>query len=195
MWLLVAQIGGSYPDTGIADITLAWMISQLSPLMSFDTGFIDWQHQLNLQYNRQNYKKPRPWGMGKLYDSMTGITALGGQRIRTPGQYLATNPTTGKATGRNLLDTEETIHASVRIRKELGGLGTEDKGPYNPTSLVGWHLVGTVQQHDVRWEYGGNKGGPKRVLPEDKLGEVELQLLSTSEREYKAVTRGELKLR
>lgn len=171
------------------------MISQLSPFISFDTSFIDWQHQLNLQYYRQNHEAPRPWGMGKIYDSMTGLMAIAGRKVRTPGQYIATDPKTGKPTGRGLRDTQEHIHACVRIRKELGGLGTEDKGLYNPTSLVGWHLVGNAQQHNLRWEYGGKEGSPERVLPEDKLGEVELQLLSSSEREYKAATQGELMLR
>lgn len=190
-----AQIGGSYDDSGIADITLAWMISQLSPLMSFDTGFIDWQHQLNLQYYRQNHETPRPWGMGKIYNSMTGLMVVAGQKVRTPGQYLATNTKTGKTTGRKLPNTQEHIHASVRIRKDLGGLGTEDKGSYKPTSLVGWRLAGSGHQHDVRWEYGGKEGAPEMVLPEDKLGEIELHLLSSSEREYKAATQGVLKLR
>lgn len=189
-----SNIGGSYDDTGIADITLAWMISQLSPLLSFDTSFIDWQHQLNLQYYRQKHENHRPWGMGKIYDSMKGITVIAGQKVRTPGQYFAINPKTGKTTGRKLRDTQEHIHASVRIRKDLGGLGTEDKGLYNPTSLIGWRLVGSIQKHEVRWEYGGKAGAPERVLPEDQLGEVELQLLSSSEREYKAATQGELKL-
>lgn len=188
------QVGGSYDDTGIADITLAWMISQLSPLMSFDTSFIDWQHQLNLQYYRNNHEAPRPWGMGKIYNSMKGITVIAGKKVRTPGQYLCLDPQTGRETSRGLCDTQEHIHASVRIRKDLGGLGTDDKGLYNPASLVGWHLVGNVRQHNVRWEKGGTEGAPERVLPEDKLGEIELQLLSHSEREYKAATQGDLRL-
>ncbi|MCJ1469024.1 hypothetical protein MMC07_007656 [Pseudocyphellaria aurata] len=190
-----SNIGGSYDDTGIADITLAWMISQLSPLLSFDLGYLDQQHELSMQYYRQNHEAPRPWGMGKLYDSGTGITALAGKKVRTPGRYFGTDTGTGKTTGRKLRDTQEHVHACVRIRKDLGGLGTEDKGRYNPTALSGWRLAGSGQQHDVRWEYGGKEGAPAVVLPEDRLGEIELRLLSFSEREYKAATRGELSLR
>ena len=159
--------------------------------MSFDTSFIDWQHQLNLQYYRNNHEAPRPWGMGKIYNSMKGITVIAGKKVRTPGQYCALNPQTGRETGRSLCDTQEHVHASVRIRKDLGGLGTGDKGPYNPTSLVGWRLVGNAREGNVRWE---NEGAPEIFLPEDKLGEIELQLLSHSKREYNAATQGDLRL-
>lgn len=171
------------------------MISQLSSLLSFDYSYLDQQHELTLQYYRQNHEAPRPWGMGKLYDSGTGITAIAGKKVRTPGRYFCTDTGTGKTTGRKMRDTQEHVHACVRIRKDLGGLGTEDKGRYKPTSLVGWRLAGSGQQHDVRWEYGGKEGVPAVVLPEDRLGEVELRLLSFSEREYKAAVQGELSLR
>ncbi len=170
------------------------MISQLSPLMAFDTGYIDFQHELNVKYYQDNKEKARPWGFGKIYNSISGATMVAGDIVRTPGQYTASDPKTGKSIGRRLKDTQEHIHASVRIRKNLGGLGIEDKGAYNPSSLVGWRLVGTVQENSLRWEYGGRGGVPEIVLQEDKLGDLELKLLATSPEMYKAATEGGTKL-
>lgn len=193
--LLAIKVGGSYDDTGLADITLAWMISQLSSLMSFDTEYVDWQHGLNTDYYRTRREPVRPWGMGKIYNSMTGIMVIAGKKIRTPGKYFASDTKSGKSTSRPLLDTQEYIHASVRVRKTLGGLGAEDRSPYNPTSLIGWHLEGDPKQNDVRWEYGNKGKGPERVLPEDTLGDLELEILSSSRPEYKAVTSKSWKLK
>lgn len=157
--------------------------------MSFDTDYVDWQHRLHVEYYRKRREPVRPWGMGKIYNPMTGIMIIAGKKIRTPGKYFAANPHTGRITSRPLTDTQEYVHASVRIRKTLGGLGMEDRGPYNPSSLVGWHLTGDPKQNDVQWEYGSRKGKqPTRVLPEDELRDLELQILSTSKTEYKAVT-------
>ena len=163
--------------------------------MSFDTGYIDWQHHLNTDYYRKQHEAVRPWGMGKIYNSLTGITVLAGKKIRTPGRYFASNVKTGNSTSRPLLDTQEYIHASVRVRKTLGGLGAEDRGPYNPSSLAGYHLEGDPEQHDVRWEYGKQGKRPKRILPEDQLGDLELEILSSSKPEYKAVTSKSWKLK
>lgn len=128
--------------------------------------------------------------MGKIYNSMTGIEIIAGSKVRTPGQYRVIDPITGKTTPEKLCDTQEFVHASVRIRKELGGRGTEDKGSYNPTSLIGYRLLGNPRQKDVRWVYEGPKGEPERVLKEDTLGEIELELLAKSSRAFNAATEG-----
>lgn len=167
-------------------------MSQLSPLISFDTQYIDWQHDLNVKFYQDNHESTRPWGNGKIYDSMEGIQVIAGQKVRTPGTYFATDPITGKITSRKLKDTQEFVHSCVRVRKDLGGLGTEDKGLYNPTSLVGYHLRGNAKDRNVRWEYGSKEGEPERILTEDVLGEIELKLLSKSPREYAAATEGKI---
>lgn len=131
--------------------------------------------------------------MGKIINSMKGIQILAGKKVRTPGQYCVIDPKTGKVTDKKLCDTQEFVHASVRIRKGLKGRGTEDKGPYNPTSLAGYRLLGDPHQGNTRWVYTSAKGEPERVLREDTLGELELELLAKSPRAFNAATRGDYK--
>lgn len=188
-----SNVGGSYDDAELADITLAWMISQLDALLYFDTGYVTWQHDLNVQYYKQNHEAVRPWSLGMIQNSRKGLQFLAGQKIREPGRYHSTNPRTGKTTDKPLENTNEHIHACVRVRMGLGGLGTADSGPYNSEALQGWSLAAVdsnseevndavepqhVGQRNIRWEYGGDaKQGPMITLPEDELGDVELRLL------------------
>ena len=186
-----SNVGGSYDDAELANITLAWMISQLDSLLDFDMEYIEWQHKSNVEYYKSKGKETRSWGLGKIYDSRTTFQALGPARTREPGRYHAVNPTTGKETDRFLRNTGEHIHASVRVRMgSNNGLGTEDKGNYNPESLKDWKLAGVDHaqeiiedaadqdhrsMHKFRWEHRIDK---KQVpLPEDTLGDVELTLL------------------
>lgn len=179
------------------------MISQLSPLLSFDPEFIKLQHEINIQYYEddknhkdhkyhENDKTPiRPWGTGRIYDMTTFFTKFN-PRARTPGQYSATNPRTDGSTDRRLENTGETIHASVRVRKILKGLGTDEWRAYNPESLNGWQMVGNGHEGDEstrkRWvfKFKAEEGKPDIVLLEEKLGEVEFELLELSPKAKKA---------
>ena len=61
-----SNIGGGYPDTMMADITLAWMVSQLmeNNILAFDLDYIRWLWDENIkQYG--SYKSA--WGLGKLF--------------------------------------------------------------------------------------------------------------------------------
>lgn len=158
------------------------MISQLSKLLTFNNDYILWQHELNVEYYKQHHEVPRAWGLGEICNSYRGVEVIAGKKVRTPGAYYATDPNTGKTTKRMLQDTNEHIHASVRLRIALGGLGSNDRGVYDPPALAGWRSVGAehgnpVVQKDVRWEYGGEEREPERVLLEDELGDVERLLL------------------
>ena len=63
---------------------------------------------------------------------------------------------------------------------ELGGLGTGDKGRYKPRALEGWKAVGYPGRY--RWVGGAGDGrmDGKLVLPEEELGELEMELLRRS---------------
>lgn len=98
--------------------------------------------------------------------------------------------------------TNEVVHPSVRIRIEMGGAGIADKGIYKPRALKGWRVVGYPGKY--RWVGGegkeklvgnqeaqgervdGDRGGEeegqsradgKMMLPEERLGELEMELL------------------
>lgn len=183
-----SNVGGSYADTEMADISLAWMMAQLGEFLDFDPGYLLRQRELNVKYY-QRLKPPvvRPWAMGELYNSMTGLTILGGSQVRTPGQYHVTDPKTGKPLPTFLTDTHEYMHPCVRIRMEKGGKGAEDAGVYTPRALKGWKLLAPGEEGDkatgmadrdverYRWVLKAQDGRVV-VLPEIELGPVEVEL-------------------
>lgn len=135
-----SNVGGSYADSGIADITLAWMMDQLSgnstthpddrkPLdwIKFDDGYIDDWTTSELAW--QELRKPDPyrgWAMGRVYDSNNFPQSLIGTQTRAPGRSHPMDWRTGKPLAHRLLrDTNEYVHASVRARVDLGGAGIE----------------------------------------------------------------------
>lgn len=143
-----SNIGGSYTDAGISNITLAWMISQLEDtdggLVAFDPEYLDFVQDLNTD-GYANVPEPiRPWGMGRLYesaplDSANGLLQGWSPTVRTPGRYYKTSPVDGKQTKERLKGTEEYIHRCVRVRINSGGRDTEDNSDTsNVVKVVDW---------------------------------------------------------
>lgn len=80
------NVGGGYDDSELANITLAWMMSQLAPFLDFFEDYILEQYDFNVDFYRSQRKRTRPWSFGAIYNSMTGFYALGGGKNRTPGE-------------------------------------------------------------------------------------------------------------
>ncbi|KAI9756227.1 MAG: hypothetical protein M1815_003951 [Lichina confinis] len=113
-----------------------------------------------------------------------------GKKARTPGQYFAIDPDSNWPTSRLLENTNEYVHASVRVRYGLQNLGPEDRGPYRPDALKNWKLMGddgvgdgsTTDRPKGRpfWEYTGKDtrfdDGHGKIF-EDELGDIEHELL------------------
>ncbi|KAG9921928.1 SDA1-domain-containing protein, partial [Aureobasidium melanogenum] len=147
-----SNVGGSYDDTATADISLAWMMDQLSggtqdstdtPLdkkdwIEFYDDYLDTQQALNKVWYDSN-PPVRGWSLGTIYNSFTFPQSLAGRLIRTPGRYRVTNPLTGmqKHGGVLMRDTQEFIHASVRARMDLGGSASEPK-PGRWSNFLRW---------------------------------------------------------
>lgn len=148
-------VGGGYPDTSIADVTLAWMITQLSEHLTFDEDYMLCQQEQNVQYYKVNKQPVAPWASGLIFRNDTGIsnTLTGrivrtpGEIVRTPGEYYVVDPRTGKPTKTRLTDTCEFIHPAVRYRIESKGPGiaesqsTTAKDNYDPMALKGWTYI------------------------------------------------------
>ncbi|OCK80044.1 hypothetical protein K432DRAFT_416937 [Lepidopterella palustris CBS 459.81] len=182
-----SNIGGGYDDQQLANITLAWMMSQLEPFLDMRLDYVLEQEEDNSKYYRKQHEADRPWSFGKIYNSMAGIYAIGGGTPRTPGTYYAVDPNTGRATSRPLRDTNEYIHPSARTRIRLGGPGVDDKGLYECKSLSDWKLV---VDYDAASAAGGDPevywkarfkdmNVTTRVLPESPLWRLERQLAET----------------
>ncbi|MBE7182608.1 MAG: DUF2235 domain-containing protein, partial [Terriglobus roseus] len=158
-----SNIGGSYDDTGIANLTLAWIMSRLAAFLDFDPDFVAQQQRANASYVAAVTRaapKPTPtpsaswpaaeaadkalWASTTLYNSssdfITGV--LGGSSTRTPGRYHATDPLTNRRIQSTPLQhTHERMHASVRLRASMGGLVDGGKwSAYQPAALDGWRL-------------------------------------------------------
>ncbi|KAK6084364.1 hypothetical protein SCUP515_01478 [Seiridium cupressi] len=193
-------VGGGYADTSSADITLAWMITQLSPFLDFDTSYISRQREQNVDFYEEYEPPINPvlsWGLGLLVPSDSGIDAtITGRTVRTPGEYHATDPDMGATLRRRLVKTCEFIHPSVRYRIEQKGAAvaknTNDyvdmgKTVYQPDALKGWEFVKDNDADDIggkEWQ-GRNKWVDKRpagegaYIVEDVIedGTAEMELL------------------
>ncbi|KAJ9605793.1 hypothetical protein H2200_009642 [Cladophialophora chaetospira] len=212
-----SDIGGSYDDTALANLTLAWMVDHLDPILTINHDYImDWikpvqKGDLSVRGRHQTFTKdggmatvrntaphPRPWGLGKIHDSMSFLFKLGGSRVRTPGEYreqeLAsqhgvlfwmawkifhhfshTFEDKHHALPR-LRRTNETIHSSVRIRMGKDGRGYNDKGKYDSSALEGWVMHGTETNPDtpIAQNNPGQVGKMKNVVWKKKVYKEQL---------------------
>ncbi|KAK5007097.1 hypothetical protein LTR28_005689 [Elasticomyces elasticus] len=187
-----SNVGGGYPDQQIGNITLAWMMSQLAPFIDFDPEYILNQDEDNERYYEKKGAPVRPWSFGKIYDSMSGLFALGGSLIRTPGTCYEIDPWTGRKTSKPLRDTHEYIHPSVRTRFCLKGPGVNDEGRYEAKALKDWKLmieydVGS-KKPDVFWKArSAKRNATTRILPESPLWDMERELLENDPETYEYV--------
>lgn len=94
------NVGGGYDNQELADLTLAWMISEMSPFLEFN-----WQNLRNLIQNPEE-ESTEEWALGKQYNSAKGIFALQAGRRRQPGEQIYSE---------NKI-TNESIHPSVRSK-------------------------------------------------------------------------------
>lgn len=197
-----ANIGSGYADTEIADLTLAWMISQLQShnMLEFLPDYCLEQNELNIRFYR-NAKPPqavRTWGLGTIYNSMTMFFVPAGEQVRSPGRNCETDPKTGEFSTKRLKETHEFIHPSVRIRLALHGDGPAGDGVvWAPEALKGWKLLppnsetggeGNVViagvQTEKRFRWVSQDGNDDVEIFEDKLESIELELLKCSPAVY-----------
>lgn len=135
-----SNVGGSYSDTGIADITLAWMMDQLSgnttkhpdgfkprEWIKFDDQYVNSYMNADLPAGQTSRASPyRGWAKGYLYENNYFPMSMLGKRVRGPGCYRRMDSMTGKATDKLLEGTNEYIHSSVRARIDMGGRAVEN---------------------------------------------------------------------
>jgi hypothetical protein len=184
-----SDVGGGRTDLRQADISLTWMISQLSDYLHFD------RDQLQMQYYHPHKATSdvRPWSCGQINNALTPTYWLAGTEKRHPLDYNAYDHDTGKekVPRTPLKTTNESIHASVRLRIGLGGKGPDDKGIYRPEPLAAWSVNGVedkpragpvslqeiqAAQKHIYWQVGADSS---KRLPEAVLSEREWSLLKS----------------
>ena len=69
-----SNVGGGYEEHGLSDVTLAWMVSRVAPLLALDMEYVE---------TRQDRRDE--WALGRIYDSAAGATwALRPKTARAP---------------------------------------------------------------------------------------------------------------
>ena len=109
-----SNVGGSYPETGLSDISLLWMLSKLEACgLATDRACI------------QTNANPRPNAFGKLYDSQTVWYKFAGlgDYIRPIGQKAAES-TASTAVERMNSSTSAYSPPNLRTYLEHGGIVT-----------------------------------------------------------------------
>lgn len=86
-------------------------------------------------------KPVRPWGMGAIEKSASFVDWITGRTARTPGLYRRVDYNTCSDRDEPfLIDTNERIHSSVRVRLACRGLNVNDKGAWTAPTLANWQL-------------------------------------------------------
>ena len=186
--------GGGWPDQGVANISLAWMMDQLASVgVEFDddafTALLDRTRKFyetsgaataaakvpwGVSPLYENNRPFRPWGLAAIEKASSWLYALAGTTMRTPGLYKQVDAKTRREKG-YLQDTNERIHASVRIRLACKGLGLNDKGVWGNPAMKGWRLVKRDPSSSARGGAGGGGGGSKTVAGASAATEVAAQ--------------------
>lgn len=69
----------------------------------------------------------RPWALGQTRYPDSWLTTAAGTRTRRPGCFMRVDPDTNRDTDEPLLNTNERVHASARVRLTLGGMAMDDR--------------------------------------------------------------------
>jgi hypothetical protein len=164
------NIGGGAPDREIEDITFAWMVDNLSGMLTFENVIIEeliQQHRAaRTEHNALDQEADDDWGCGYIRSNFAGLQGAFfrglGKQDRTPGNYsqLPGDDKSGHA-------TNEYFHPIVRIRK------TNLSPSYSPAALAGFVIEGPDGdgggQIGWRWIKNGiSPGLPEYVLRPDK---------------------------
>ncbi|KAK5076338.1 hypothetical protein LTR64_006183 [Lithohypha guttulata] len=210
-----SDVGGSYANDDIANLTLAWMVGQLEEhkLLTFNRDYLIRQiHQTLFQHEKaqeveakteessstprtieraRTFGPLRPWGTGKIHDSYTLFFRLAGSQTRTPMEHPEYTKATMSPTGHTLTGTHESMHASVRVRMALDAPGPDDKGDYASDALKGWSFIWKADaQPDTPWQVSqpGVVGRVKGVeWVKKKVGREELRMPEDEMTEFERV--------
>jgi uncharacterized protein (DUF2235 family) len=123
-----SDVGGGYPVHGSSDVALAWMASEVEPLLGIDFDYLKARRDVSSK-----------WSLGMLHDSRDGFWKARGKVDRTP---LA----------KDRKDSCESVHPSVAERIK-GGAGAAG-GNYASAVLGGIDVTGgklSPREADLRW--------------------------------------------
>ena len=135
-----SDVGGGYPEHGLSDIPLAWMASEVEPLLAIDYDYLKARRDVSSK-----------WACGELHNSRKGIWEKRGAVDRTP-------------LDRNRTDSFESIHGSVAERISAGADATP--GKYATNALRGIDLAANAavlspREKSLQWSVAEVKPGSR----------------------------------
>jgi hypothetical protein len=147
-----SNVGGGYQEHGLSDVALAWMASQVDPLLA-----------VNIEYLRTRQDRRNGWGLGRIYDSAAGAWKLRGTTVRRPFTMPPESP------------SFERIHASLVERRAPGAVCLP--GPYDCPGLGGIDIRAKLVElsafeQQLRWtaaQVGVPPAPPGPALPQPTL--------------------------
>ncbi|RPB08456.1 hypothetical protein P167DRAFT_539259 [Morchella conica CCBAS932] len=147
------NIGGGYENQEIADVTLGWMIQQLSPFLEFSRTNLIEILQNDVHDELTGLKDPMlQWAGGKIENSADNLLMwLMSGVHRSPGAYL------DEEDEKQGMCTHESMHRSVSIRYRMDP-------SWRPAALRGW----SYDEIEGRWDHLDG-----RSLKEDSLEAAE----------------------
>ncbi|CEJ54670.1 hypothetical protein PMG11_00967 [Penicillium brasilianum] len=159
------NIGGGAPDSEIEDITFAWMVDNLSGMVTFEGVIIEeliQKHRAERAKRNALGQQNDDWGCGHITSNFAGLQGAFfrglGKQDRTPGNYPQVPGDVDSAR-----TTKEFFHPIARIRK------TNLAPSYSPAALAGFVIEGPD-------DGSGGQTGWKWVKKDDLLAVPEYVL-------------------
>ncbi|KAF6814817.1 hypothetical protein CSOJ01_03828 [Colletotrichum sojae] len=146
-----SNVGGGSDTQQISKIALAWMADQLTSV-----GVEFSKKEMRRIFQSEPQPEARPWGLGKITSPESFTTTFPDRAwnavtlpyrtlthqwtessIRKPGLY------SNDSGRKQLKNTKELVHPSVRVRFLYNGLGLDDSGEWQCKALAGhkWELM------------------------------------------------------
>ncbi|KAJ5682302.1 hypothetical protein N7462_005467 [Penicillium macrosclerotiorum] len=152
------NIGGGAPEREIEDITFAWMVDNLSGMLTFESVIIEeliQQHRASQAERNALDQKDDSWGCGYIKSNFAGLKGtffrVLGKQDRTPGNYPQVS-----GDDKSARTTNESFHPIARIRK------TNLSPDYTPAALAGYVIEGPGDD-------GGSQTGWQWIKKDDSL--------------------------
>jgi len=165
-----SDIGGGGENSGLANISLCWMISQLRDAVKFSQEAC-WYTTDAGSILRYDIAQENTDIMGaERYNSLSGWWMFGGSQKRSIGKRRVepADPTGSPEIDMNTSQVHETIHFSVRVFKEISIRKLQSK--HSP-------LDGFECSTSAPYSWSANIAGQEVKIDEDKNSDYELRML------------------
>jgi len=112
----------------------------------------------------------RPWALGQTRYPTSWAQVFAGTTIRRPGLALRADTETNQDTDQPMVNTNERIHSSVRVRLACEGLGTDDGAPWACEGLTQGEKKAPLWKLEKRGGLAGAEATAAKKFRPNELG-------------------------